>query len=80
MIRAWLEERQKKQALRNIRESFEFFGFPLDHFSDQDLELRVAQMAVNVSKLGITAEEAVENFRRASQLIKWDVVEKRSES
>jgi hypothetical protein len=77
-IRAWLEEKRRQRALRNIRETF--FGFPLDHYSDQDLELRIVQLAVNVSKVGITAEEAVENFRRSSGLIKWDVVEKRSES
>lgn len=62
IIKKFLQVRQKRKAIKNIREVMAFFGHPLDDFSDEEIEERTILFAKAFSKTGVTAKQATKAF------------------
>jgi len=58
-LRKPTEDIWKRQIMRRFRRAGAFWGFPLDHLTDQEIE-RTACVQEQVSNLGVTMKEAQE--------------------
>ena len=64
MIRTWLRPYQRRRALASIRENMEFFGYPMDGMSDDDIEKWAEELRFFFANAAITPEE----FERANEI------------
>jgi hypothetical protein len=59
---------ERQRALRNIRETFAFFGYPVDDMTDEALEQGVVRIAQTMSRCGLSVDDAgraLQQFARA---------------
>lgn len=51
-------------SIRSIRESFAWFGYPLDDLTDEEIEEGVMRVSASMASMGVTAEEAAAGLRQ----------------
>ena len=52
----------RAEAIASIRESFAWFGYPLDDLTDEEIEAGVAEIGRQLATVGVTAREAAESM------------------
>lgn len=69
-IREQRDERDRQRSLRTIRETFAWFGYPLDDLSDEEIEESVMRSAEAFASAGMTMDEATEAFAELGRMLR----------
>lgn len=70
MMKKWIANYKRKKVIRNIRDSFEWFGFNIDNFTDEELEMGFHNLAQNIAATGVSCQEAAEGMERAFEILR----------
>lgn len=62
MIKARFKAWRKRRVIKSIRRHMKASGYPLDQFSDLEIEKGIAKLADLLSGSGVTVKEASEAF------------------
>ena len=58
-------EREHARVIASIRESMAWFGHPIDHLTDEEIEAGVMRFSEAIQQSGITAAEATAGLSAA---------------
>ena len=63
-FRARRDNRQRYRTLQKIRKHAAWFGISLDHLTDKEIEKGVLDFAKSIQQSGVTAQQAIDAFRK----------------